>query len=199
MFANALPNSPAARAAQDGIRVRLHYHALYEKLGLTQQQIAQFETAMAGNFKADVFTPLVGQSPEDTVEWYAHRAQGLDEVVRDTLGEAAVAQVRDFVATKDLRDFADKLAVNTFATETPLTARQADQLVEASMANRTTPGSGLRNNPADVDWDRTLQQAEMFLSPAQLTALRAMTDILRFDRDFKNATGLPYRSQVRNF
>ncbi|MCX6953429.1 MAG: hypothetical protein NTV51_14865 [Verrucomicrobia bacterium] len=49
IVANALPQSPQARAAQDGIRVRLHLHAFYAQLGLTPDQIARFETAAGEN------------------------------------------------------------------------------------------------------------------------------------------------------
>ncbi|MCX6953430.1 MAG: hypothetical protein NTV51_14870 [Verrucomicrobia bacterium] len=116
-----------------------------------------------------------------------------------TLGESAIAPVRDFVATSDLREIADKLAVHTFYTDTPLTAAQSDQLVQIFRECRPNTGAVVRIDPDSVDWPAALQRAESLLSPAQMTALRALTDFRLFDQEFKHSTGLPYRRQIRNF
>lgn len=199
IMANALPNSPESRALRENIRVRLRYHALYESLGLNPAQIARFEKGLlAKGTSIDPFISMVGPTPEEEARIRESTVKKLEQVVSETLGEAAVPKVREFVATADYRDVADKLAANTFFTDTPLTAAQADQLIQTCLANRTKPGA-LRNDPADVDWDQTLRQAGSFLSPSQLRALQAMTAIRRFDQEFLQSTGLPYRSPVRNF
>jgi cytochrome c5 len=123
----------------------------------------------------------------------------MDQVVRDTLGEEAVPKMREFIATADLREVADKLAANTFHTDTPLNAQQAERFVQTCMDCRTQPGDGIRNLPDAVDWEKALRQAESFLTPTQLSVLRTMTDMRRFDQVFKQSTGLTYRPPVRNF
>lgn len=199
IMANALPSSPQSRAAQEGIRVRLRFHALYDQLGLSAAQIAQFEaTVIAQGGGSGIFTSIVA-APDEQQLMLESMARQLDKAVRATLGDSAVATVRDFVATTELREVAEKLAVHTFYTDTPLTAAQSDQLVQIFRDCRTDSNPVVRIDPETVDWTLALQRAEAVLSPVQMTALRALTDFRLFDQEFKRATGLPYRRSIRNF
>ena len=201
MLATALPSSPQARAAREGIRVRVRFNALYTQLGLSAREIARFEAAVAEKpGGASVFDWTLGMYPEQEERSYLESSvKSLEATVRDTLGESAVASVRDFVATADLRDIADKLAVHTFYTDTPLTSAQSDQLVQIFRECRPDTGPAVRIDPDSVDWPAALQRAESFLSPTQMTALRALIDFRLFDQEFKRSTGLPYRRSIRNF
>lgn len=199
-FSSKAP-SPEANAAEAAIRIRIRYHAMYAQLGLSPEEITRFEAAMRNkNFATDVFTTMSGMKPEEEERYREYQMLMVDELVRDALGESQVAAVRRYIATADLQEVADKLATHSFASGTPLTAAQADQLVQTCLALRSDPGQEVTKvDPRSVDWAAVVERAGAFLAPAQLTALRAMVDQREFDRAYSDVTGGSRRPPVRNF
>lgn len=192
----SLPSSRSARHTEQAIRVRLRYHAFYTANALTPVEIARFESAMA-----DISDPLrtIRNAPPDVeARLRENELQTIDGAVREAFGEAAVPKMREYIATAALREVADQLAGHVFWSEAPLTGSQAERLVQACL-DACGGETGGRASLDDVDWDHVLTNASSFLAPTQLDALRTMADMRRFDLEFRRATGLPYRSPVRNF
>ena len=94
--------------------------------------------------------------------------------MRAMFGETALQQFLTFERTSEARAVADEIAGRVYFTATPLTARQADELVRILESNIPASDSGRSLPYRAVNWDQVLAQAEPVLAPAQLTALRAI-------------------------
>ncbi len=176
------------------IRVRLRFHALYSLLGLSREEIDRFEQ-MAVTERVS-FGDLIG-TPADQVAYLESRLRKLDSVVTATLGEQFKAAFRDYVATSALRSIAGELAANTYFTDTPLTAKQADRFLQACVECRGPKAVDSYIEPATVNWPAVLTRAEQFLAPPQMQALRAGLAKQLFDFEYERATGLPLRRPIR--
>lgn len=199
LVSRIVPTDAAFRVYDDQIRIRLKYQRLYRELGLSPQQIERFEVAAAENFGAiDVFGFTLGQyPPEQEAQHLEGAARNLDDVVRATLGDEAVPVFRDFISTADLREQVSSLAVSSFNAGAPLTPAQGDALLLLSVDRSSTTGAEVRIDPRSVDWMTVEREAEKFLTPPQLEALRGMNARKAFDAEFRRITGLPYRRPIR--
>lgn len=194
-LATKRPDHEEMRAIANQIRVRIRFSQLYDLLGLDQAGIARFESAAA---KAGlIFSELIGTTEESLQEHEQAQARLMDKVVSETLGQEYMPAFRAYLQTSDLRLMAAELAVNSFHTNAPLTASQAEQFIRISLENRTSIKQGPRVDPATIDWDAVAGRAGEILTPAQLQSLQAMIARRQFDREFKDVTGLPLRRPVR--
>lgn len=184
-----------ANAIANQLRVRIRFAELYDLLGLDQEEIARFETAAAA--AGLTFSPLAGASEESIASFREGQARSMDKVVAATLGADYVAVFRGFLQTSDLRLMASELAVNSFYSDTPLSASQAEQLIRICVENRDGSAAGPRIDPDSINWDTVTARAGEFLTPSQIQSLQAMVAKRRFDNEFKNVTGLPLRRPVR--
>jgi hypothetical protein len=91
-----------------------------------------------------------------------------DERLRATLGENAVAGLREFEATKVVRNIADSLARDLFYSETPLSTAQAEQFIDAIAAVTRTPRGKI--DLGAVEPEVLFAQASTVLSEPQLAA-----------------------------
>jgi hypothetical protein len=177
------------------IRTRMRFHAIYAELGLSQDQIERFEM-LATTKHLSSFGNLIG-TPAAVQSFLRSNLRTLDTVVTETLGSQFVPAFRAFVATSELRGLVGNLAACTYYTEAPLTAALTDRLLQTCAACRTPQANEAYLDPADIDWPAALAQAQYFLAPAQLDALRALVAKQQFDLDFKRITGLPLRRPIR--
>ena len=93
-----------------------------------------------------------------------------DEQLRAALGEKAVAGLREFEATKTVRNIADSLARDLFYSESPLTAGQAEQFIDAIAAVARTPTGKIELGA--VQPDTLFAQASTVLSHRQLAEFK---------------------------
>lgn len=190
--------SPAAQRDRDllanRIRVRLRFHALYAMLGLSREQIERFETeASVQNL---TFSELVG-TREQVAQHRRDETRRLDRVVTAALGTGLTAAFRDYLRTSDLRAVAGQLAADTYFTETPLSAAQAERLVRLCAEHRGGDEGYARIDVNAVDWSAVLARAGEILTPVQSHALRARLSKRLFDIEFERATRLPLRRPIR--
>ncbi len=139
---------------------------------------------------------LIG-TPEDQTQHLAGGLRTLDRVVTATVGEQYKTAFRDYVATSALRSIAGELAANTYYTDTPLTAAQADRFLRVCVECRGPKAVDTYIEPATIDWSAVIARAEQFLAPQQMQALRAGLAKQLFDFEYERATGLPLRRPIR--
>lgn len=175
------------------IRVRLRFHALYSLLGLSRREIDRFEQMAVTDHIS--FGDLIG-TPEDQKQHLASGLRNLDRVVTATVGEQYQTAFRHYVATSALRSIAGELAANTYYTDTPLTASQADRFLRVCVECRGPKAADTYIEPATVDWSAVIARAEQFLAPQQMQALRAGLAKQMFDFEYERATGLPLRRPI---
>lgn len=178
----------------DRIRVRLRFHALYSILGLSRDEIDRFEQMAVTEHVA--FGELIG-TPEQQEDYLTGHLQIMDRVVTATVGERYKTAFRDYVATSALRSMAGELAANTYYTDTPLTAAQADRFLQVCVECRGPKAVDTYIEPATIDWPAVIARTEQFLAPQQMQALRAGLAKQLFNFEYERATGLPLRRPVR--
>lgn len=183
------------RRATNQIRVRQRFHELYETLGLSEAEIAIFEKEAAD--KNLTFTELVSPNPADGEIHQQAQARSMDRIVESTLGRDYVEPFRAFLLTSDLRDTTEELAAFSLGAGEPLNPDQAAALLQASLEFRQTKVGASRTDPDLVDWESVATRSQEFLTPAQQRLLRAMIDRRKFDRMFRDITGLPLHFPIR--
>ena len=160
------------------------YRAFYRQAGFTPAQNEQFKAFMLDSLDrrealaqaAVIEATAPGSRPDRTAMQSALEASAKpahDELLmamRGAFGEATVQTYQHYVDTIAGREVTRELSSALFYTDTPLTAVQADQLVEVVAANSRN-GAG-RVELAAMNNDAILVQAQTILSAPQLAALR---------------------------
>ena len=189
------PESQRLSLETERINSALWYGRLLRKLRLSSQQVAEFLDARVALAQGYVDLARVMRSQgvssfEDPALGGVSNqtAQEAIERIRRVLGDAGYAEYQAFDTAP--RFTADALAGQLYATDTPLTAEQADRLMQAVRANTGVPIlDGSIQYPGATDWAAVIAQAEAVLAPSQLAVLKrtvdeerimkAMTEIMR--------------------
>jgi RNA polymerase sigma factor (sigma-70 family) len=176
------PEYQELNAKHNHSSLRFTYGPLYRKLGLSPEQIANFEAAMDEQEQSTMDAFLAARSQEVSYEdpslaqLKAADAKPVDDKLRATLGDAGFEEFNAYKKTMDSRAAVDSLASALYYTETPLTAGQADQLTQLVAANtgkRSVDAAGTTTF-GEVDWDKVYAQAQGILSSSQLNLLQAV-------------------------
>jgi hypothetical protein len=97
-----------------------------------------------------------------------------EDSLRTLLGDAGVQQLQTYERTLPLRNVANTLADSVYFTDTPLTAKQADQLTEIVVQTlRNSKGEG---NLGTINWPAVLAKSPTVLTPVQQAALSTMVE-----------------------
>lgn len=189
--ATAANTTPAPKPAK-GVKlnadpkasVDAHYRALYRQLNFTPEQSAQFRALMLQHLqrRGELLQAAKTQNPDLTpAQLSAIDAQADAEHLarmRATLGDPTVQAVQHYDETFPLRGPLEDLAKTLFYSDVPLTAAQADRLVESTSAT-------LKNPQGKIDLDRYVQtdfyaalldHSTGVLSPPQIAALQQMLE-----------------------
>jgi RNA polymerase sigma factor (sigma-70 family) len=170
---------------------RFRYGPLYQKLGLSTQQITDFEVALdeqqqvlfdtANAARAQGLSPNepgLGPLIDPTIN-------ALQDKLRAVLGDAGYAEYKAYRKTAVARASADSLASALYYTASPLTAEQADQLTQVVVANtRVIPPTNTASilNRSETDWEKVSAEAKTNLSSIQFDALQAVIERERMRR-----------------
>lgn len=157
------------------------YAALYGQIGWTAVQISQFEVILEAftvedlrlQGGAQIKTGALTLTPEIAAQLQQTRGE-FENRLRATFGDTVLQEFLAFERTSDARAVADEIARRVYFTASPLTARQAAELVGILQANTQSFESGRTLADRLVNWDRVMTQAGDLLTPAQLTALRGV-------------------------
>ena len=205
-------NPAYARVYMERFRtsLALRYGLLYRTLNLSPDQIAKFEAALVEGQQGaiDVWAaassqglPTSGNSPSATSVTRLTTAPAAiqHDTVKALLGEDGYEKFQQFDKARPARDFIASLAGNLYYSASPLTAQQGDAL--SSILGASTkpvkiplPSDGKtpmwRNSDA-TNWDAVNAQAQTLLAPAQLAALRILTEQTRLDREIAQILNPP--------
>jgi len=181
----AAPQASGDTPAQQKTRIRLlrawlalRNAALYRELGLSPEQKSQFEDLIVNHFlrlQDIAATAQVEQIPNSDpaiAKLRTEENQQFKQDEIDLLGAPMAQQVQQYDRTAPARMLANAVAGNTYYTEEPLTAQQADQVTQILANNSANYKKGGAVNPTDLDLTATFVQAKDVLSPGQLAAFQ---------------------------
>jgi len=165
------PEVRAAFNASIDAQTRASYAQLFRDLGLSPDQIQQFEVlrrAGHGNSRLGPGGQMTLQS--DGTQDFTQ----MEEQIHQLLGDAGYAQYRDFSQTQAARNAAAELVTVLAPGESPLTPAQSDQMTALYIANY---------HRGQFNWDAVASGARTVLSPAQLTVLGDLRTVDELSRN----------------
>ncbi len=203
---NPWSNPDYARVYVEKYRAELllKYAPLYRALNLSPDKVSQFESALADCMQAeiDIWAAASTQGLETVRDSAANTAVARmtsdplvqrDEKLKAVLGDVGFAEFQQFdlPTAQGAREMVQSLASNLYASETPVTALQGEQLVQIIARNtqivRTPMASDGRSpmfrHVPQTDWAAVGAQAQGVLSPPQLAVLQNVVDQQRLTRD----------------
>ena len=213
------PETHGAFVEQYLLRWKARYDGFFKTAGLSAEQqervlnemkeIRAAELDLLGALHTQGYDRAGNEDPEATAKMIAmvrkfavETIQRRDDTLRTTLGDAGFTTFQQYAATIPQRNVAEQLAAQLYNTGEPLTAQQADQLVEVLTQNafntrgEAAPGNtvngtvvsqtvysgrflqaGQQNGMSLLDWqapvtDAAVARAQAVLTPVQLAALK---------------------------
>ena len=167
-----LATNPEGRRKQTAEAAQHSYAALFRRQGWSEVQREQFVALFVERKEQGQRLIEAAQKQGTIVDGtfaqvvWDQTGTEFDERLRATLGEKAVAGLREFEATKVVRNIADSLARDLFYSETPLSAAQVEQFIDAIAAVTRTPRG--RIDLGAVEPEALFAQASTVLSEPQL-------------------------------
>lgn len=160
----------------------LTHRALFRELNFSPEQIAQFENLklklMSDLYDLQQAARLRGAADSGADPALLAAEQQVRDVYSDALrglvGEPARARVEDYERTLPARALANRVAAGVYYSSTPLTPAQADRMVEIIAAQSAAYRGGGPVEPAALNWEGVIEQAQGVLTPQQLTALQSV-------------------------
>jgi len=168
-------------AANYRAQFALTHGPLFRELNFSPEQIEQFETLKL-KLMSDLYDLQQAARLRGTGDPGADPAlQAAEQQVRDRYGDAlrglvgepASARVQDFERILPARALASQAAAEVYYSSTPLTQEQADRMVQIIAAQSAAYREGGPVDPAALNWDGLLVQAQGVLTPPQLAALQS--------------------------
>jgi len=166
---------------QEAAGLGLKFGALYRKLHLTPQQIAEFERIelerQRAIFDASSAAKTQGLSVNDANLSAIEKEITLNSSKQmfDLLGEG-INQLGPYCQALDAQDKVNSLAGYLYGTDAPLTLEQGEQMKQILSANtETSKYVGLVGTEAKTNVDAVMAQVGKVLSPTQAEIFRAMT------------------------
>jgi hypothetical protein len=158
----------------------LRYARLFKVLGLSMQQIAEFED-LATNHELAVHdiseaarTNGVAVTDPAVAQLLGQEAAEYGSREKDLVGDDGYQQLEDDTRTSEPRGWVNALAGNLYSSE-PLSATQQDRLVQFLASQSPAYQAGSNADTKQIqNWDAVFSQAEGELTPAQLDAMKSI-------------------------
>jgi len=179
----AHPELRALRSTSFRANLALTYLPLFDSLKLSPPQIEKFKDLLTEREEERLDLQSTAQSqglPMSDPAIAALRQQQDDKLHSDEvelLGDAGAQAAQQFVRMQPLENPINDMASFVAHTATPLTAPQAEQLLNVLAASSSQFQAGGTANPQNVDWPAALATAKTFLTPAQYAALSAESQL----------------------
>jgi RNA polymerase sigma factor (sigma-70 family) len=160
----------------------LTHGLLFRELNFTPEQVGQFETLKL-KLMSDLYDLQQAARLRGAADSGADPAlQAAEQQVRDRyndalrglVGEPARARVEDYERTLPALALANQVAAGVYYSATPLTKEQADRMVAIIAAQSSAYRDGGPVDPAALNWEGVLVQAQGVLTPPQLAALQSV-------------------------
>lgn len=165
-FLSRHPETKAMLVAWRKAEINAKYGSLYRQLGLSPEQVAQFQALLLTD---QIMTRSLGARHE-SIALFAGDGPIPDkfEQLRSLLGEEGFRQMTAIDETSPARETVKGLAAAQCFTDDSLTAEQASQLTQLINASQVK-GTGRRSGP--INWNNVMTSAPSFLSSPQIAAL----------------------------
>ncbi len=156
-----------------------HFAPLYRKLGLSQTQIGAFEDLMTEHEEEvlDLNATASSQGIENSDPAVLAVRQQEDDQLHAAqialLGAAGYQQLQQFARAEPVQEIVASVATTVALTSTPLSGAQATELRDFLANSSSSYRSGDPADPATIDWDVALPQAQGILNNPQFGALKA--------------------------
>ena len=145
----AKPEVQAMISLQQKAGIEARYGALFKNLNLTPEQSEKLKTLLAdrGNTRRDVEEVARAQgidprqNPDAYRKLFTDAQNELNNSIRSVIGDHGFAQLQNYEQTMPQRNVVENLQQRLASTNTPLSAAQAEQLVQILAVNappRTT-------------------------------------------------------------
>ena len=179
--ANAPASNPKVTVLQSAAyraNIRNSFWRIYQDLGLTSAQIAQFEELMTARSEimGDIHAAAAAEGMDDSEPDIAALRQQEDDKFRAEqialLGDAGYQQLQQFRRVTPVWSFIDGL--NTISPADPLTGRQAQQLAAVLKSASSSYQSGGSAFLDSIDWNAALAEARGILSGSQFDGLKGL-------------------------
>ncbi len=178
------PQLKAVRLQRLGLDTREDYGPLFKQFGWSQEQIENFTRFLAdltlrARSQPDVgIDDPAGMTPEQIVA-----------SVQTQFGDDVATRFASLQDTIGARFIVNQIVAQTYYTGESFTAEQESQLARiiADASAQPLVKHDIINGYSKTDWARVLTQAESFLSPAQLAALRSRAAQGRADEQWQSA------------
>jgi RNA polymerase sigma factor (sigma-70 family) len=175
--------------------LRRQYGPLYQTLGLSETEVAQFEKAMVDHDwqRVDVESAARAQGVLDSdpaiARWLAEIDERRNAALREVWGAERHARYQQYRYSEGIRsEITGWMAGALYQTPTPLTGPQANQLTEI-LTRHTTPDEENRADRQGIRWDAALGGARDVLHPAQMEFLQSMRTQMTWRKAFYEAIG----------
>ena len=149
-FASMMDRPDAARlmALQQKAQIDARYAALFKKLGLPADKLAQFKSLLGDWLSAPVDVLAAGsqqginpiQDPQAFRQLVQATQAQIDDKIKTLLDPTSYAEYQNYVQTEPQRAVVSQLQQSLSYTDTPLTPAQADQLTQ--ILAQTSPSRG---------------------------------------------------------
>lgn len=171
-FVSAHPE--AVPLVTSAIRANLikSYAAFFRARHLSPAQIETFVDLRIRSGEGGLRWNTQFQAPEAEFSLGELSSAEREEGILSLLGVEGYREYLDFSRQESARILSVELGRALYFTATPLTSDQARQLTQVFVQGSVRYQQGKTVDLAAVDWDAALGQAESFLAPDQLSALR---------------------------
>ena len=161
-FASLLNRPEAVRlmAMREKTMLNARYGALFKKLALSPEKLAQFQSLLADkqSIPMDVMTAAIQQgidpmqNPQEFRQLVQNAQTEIEEKIKAALDPASYAQYQNYVQTEPQRMVVNQLQQSLSYTDTPLTTAQTDQLMQILADTSPVHGGGVITSGAAVGY-----------------------------------------------
>lgn len=151
-FASLMNRPEAVRlmAMREKAMLNARYAALFKKLALSPEKLAQFQSLLADKLSVpmDVMTAVSQQginpmqNPQELRQLVQNAQAEIEDKIKAALDPASYAQYQNYVQTEPQRTVVNQLQQSLSYTDTPLTTAQAGQLMQILADTSTVNGGG---------------------------------------------------------
>ena len=180
-------NPGVKRALADYVNasLRFQYAPMYRSLGWTEEQIRRFEETRGRGHTMGTLG-LTGKSMSMPNGAKLDPAEFGNDLTAAVGGDENMRRYSEFSRVAQARGVAADVASALYFTDTPLTAEQADHIVQILVNSRN---SGPAAKTTAYDWNAVMAKSEGILSAAQLEVFAAKRARDLFNNALNRASG----------
>lgn len=202
-FVDKNPKALALVVGHDIAHNAQKYAPLFSSLGLSPEKQTQVLKLLAQRSDLGLtwFSAPDANSPTAVIAVNADplSPEEISAQLKNLLGDTGYQAYQDFNRAGAAQTLAQQLAGSLYATASPITAVQGNQLAQvlAQSSNDYQNGKGVWSS-AQINWDTALSNAQTLLTPPQMDALRAVIQTSSYEQAINAASNQAAGQAVDN-